>query len=392
MFETLTARTTDSILTLMQAFRDDPRDDKIDLGVGIWREPDGTTPVFKAVKAAEQHLWRTQETKAYVGMLGDSAFHTAVAQLLFGQAPQRMAAAATVGGTSAVRQLLALTRVARPDATIWIPRQTWPNHWALAQDLGLSAQPYAWLDRAACVLDRDAVLRDLSGVQAGDVVILHACCHNPTGADPDPDLQAAILNVLQRNGAVPLIDAAYLGFADTPEADAGWIRQAAACLPEVLIAFSGSKSFGLYRERVGLAFVLSDHAGVVQSHLAVLNRMDFTFPPDHGARVVTEILNDADLRRSWTEELGSIRGTLRTSRQRLAQALRAELQSDLFDVLTDQVGMFALLPLDETRVAHLREVHGIYMVGDGRINLAGVTEETCPRIASALAEVMRGRG
>lgn len=388
MFEALSPLKTDPILTLMQAFRDDPRTDKIDLGVGIWRNPDGRTPVFAAVKAAEREIWERQETKAYTGLLGDPAFGDAVARLLFGEVPERLAAAACVGGTSAVRQLLSLVARRKPGARVWIPEQTWPNHWALASDLGLESRPYAWLDRGSGGLDRDGVLRDLAGVGRDDVVILHACCHNPTGADPDPDLRALILDRLARAGALALIDAAYLGFASAPAEDAHLIREAVSALPEVMVAFSGSKSFGLYRERVGLAMVLSDSPAAVRSHLAVLNRMDFTFPPDHGARVVTEILGDAKLRAAWEGELAGIRATIAEARTLLTDALRLRLQSDRFDVLADQAGMFALLPLGEARVTRLREDHAIYVVGDGRINLAGVTPRTVTPIADAMASVL----
>lgn len=388
MFETLSPLDADPILNLMQAYRDDPRPGKIDLGVGIWREPNGETPVFQAVKRAEERLWQSQDTKAYTGLLGDPGFADAVARLLFGKVPDQMAACATVGGTSAVRQLLALTRTVRPDAQVWIPAQSWPNHRALCADLGLSSVPYAWLDRENGVIDRDGVLRDLSAARAGDVVVLHACCHNPTGADPDPELQTALFDVLGRTGAVPLIDAAYLGFADTPDADTHLIKLAQTRLPEVMVAFSGSKSFGLYRERVGLAVVLSGAPDAVRSHLGVLNRMSFTFPPDHGARCVTMILEDAGLRDAWHAELAHIRATLRDARRRLAHALRTTLQSDRLDSLAHQNGMFALLPLGEARVAALRRDHGIYVVGDGRINLAGVTPDTADPIARAIASVL----
>lgn len=389
MFETLSPLETDAILTLMQAYRDDPRPDKIDLGVGIWREANGQTPVFKAVKRAEEALWHSQSTKAYTGLLGDPEFTHEVAGLLFGATPSGMAAAATVGGTSAVRQLLALSKTARSGTRVWIPEQSWPNHQALCDDLELEARRYAWLDQATGAIDRDAVLRDLSKATTGDIAILHACCHNPTGADADNDLQIAMLDLFERQGVIPLIDAAYLGFADTPEADTGLIRKAQNRLPEIMVAFSGSKSFGLYRERVGLAVVLSARPKVVSSHLAVLNRMDFTFPPDHGARCVSMILREPDLRDDWLSELAAIRESLKSARTRLASALRRNLQSERYDILEHQSGMFALLPLGDTRVAKLREEHGIYIVGQGRINLAGVTEATTDRVASALAQVLR---
>lgn len=389
MFADLNPLETDAILALMQAFRDDPRSEKIDLGVGIWREPDGSSPVFEAVKRAEHHIWETQTTKAYTGMLGDAGFAAAVSRFLFNKYADNVAAAATVGGTSAVRQLLALTRTASPKARVWIPAQTWPNHWALAQDLGLETKPYTWLDRTSGRLATERILDDLSKLHAGDVVILHACCHNPTGADPDADLQNEMLALIEKHGAVPLIDAAYLGFAASPAADTGMIGEACARLPEVMVAFSGSKSFGLYRERVGLACVLSHAKAAVQSHLAVLNRMDFTFPPDHGARCVSVILDTPDLRKIWETELERIRETLSQARSALTKELRDALQSDRFDTCLNKRGMFLLLPLGTERVARLRHDHAIYAVGDGRINLAGITPETALPVARALARVLR---
>ncbi|MDJ0860407.1 MAG: aminotransferase class I/II-fold pyridoxal phosphate-dependent enzyme, partial [Dinoroseobacter sp.] len=238
-------------------------------------------------------------------------------------------------------------------------------------------------------LATERIIDDLSKLHGGDVVILHACCHNPTGADPDADLQNEMLALIEKHGAVPLIDAAYLGFAASPAADTGMIGEACARLPEVMVAFSGSKSFGLYRERVGLACVLSHAKAAVQSHLAVLNRMDFTFPPDHGARCVSVILDTPDLRKIWETELERIRETLSQARSALTQELRDVLQSDRFDTCLNKRGMFLLLPLGTERVARLRHDHAIYAVGDGRINLAGITPETALPVARALARVLR---
>lgn len=394
MFEHLALHPPDPILALMQAFRDDPRPEKVDLGIGVWRDGAGRTPVFRAVKAAEERLWRTQETKSYVSFVGDAGFHAAVAELLLGPeaAGRDLAACATTGGTSAVQTLLALAQVARPDTRVWIPAQTWPNHWVLAAHLGMETRSFAYIDPVTDEVDRAGLLGDLGQVQAGDVVVLHACCHNPTGADPDPALQEEIVATLARTGAIPLVDCAYLGFGAAPEADAAFLRRLAG-LPEAMIAFSGSKSFGLYRERVGLSLILTGSGAArdaTLSQLTRLNRVSYSFPPDHGARVVTEILSDPALRGDWAAELASIRATLGANRQALAEALRARLHTDRFDRLAQQKGMFAMLPLGADRVTRLREDFAVYAVGEGRINLAGVTPESVDRVAAALAEVLRG--
>jgi len=389
MFEPLRPQADDPILALMRAFREDPRPDKIDLGIGVWREADGRTPVFRAVKAAEERLWRRQETKSYVSFVGDPAFHDAVARLLLGEDPPPLAAAATTGGTAAVQTLLALAQRARPETRVWIPAQSWPNHGVLATHLGLETRTFAWLDGSGAGIDRARLLHDMGGMAGGDVVILHACCHNPTGYDPDPDLRAKIVAKLAQSGAVPLIDCAYLGFGDAPEADAEFLRTLAS-LPEVMIAFSGSKSFGLYRERVGLALVRAQArtTETLQSHLTNLNRVSYSFPPDHGARVVTYILKDADLREDWEAELAHIRSRLAENRAALAAALDARLGDGRFNGLASTRGMFATLPLGTARVERMRAEFAVYAVGAGRINLAGVTPQDADRVAEAIAAVL----
>ncbi|ABV91894.1 amino-acid aminotransferase [Dinoroseobacter shibae DFL 12 = DSM 16493] len=391
MFAHLRPQADDPILVLMRAFQADPRPGKVDLGIGVWRDAEGRTPVFGAVKTAEERLWRTQDTKSYVSFAGDPAFHAAVGDLLLGSVTRPRAVTATTGGTSAVQTLLALSQVARPAAQVWIPAETWPNHRVLAEHLGLATRAFTYLAPEGTGIDREVLLRDLAQAQAGDVVILHACCHNPTGIDPDPELQAEIVDSLARTGAVPLVDCAYLGFGAVPEADAAFLRRLAS-LPEAMLAFSGSKSFGLYRERVGLALVLLEQPGVVeavQSQLTRLNRVNYSFPPDHGARVVTEILADPALRTAWEAELAAIRTALSANRQALAKALRARLQSDRFDGLAAQSGMFAMLPLGKERVMRMREDFAVYAVGTGRVNLAGVTPRTTDRVAEAIAAVLR---
>lgn len=393
MFERLSPSETDPILALMQAFQADPRPNKVDLGIGVWRDAEGRTPVFSAVKQAEQRIWQTQESKTYVSFRGDASFHEAVSDLLLGPATdtQWRAASATTGGTSAVQTALALLREANPDLRVWIPAETWPNHWVLARSLGIETRSFAYIDPETQEIDRAGLLRDLGQARSGDAVLLHACCHNPTGSDPDPTLQAEIVANLARTGAVPVVDCAYLGFGASPADDTAFLRRLGT-LPEALIAFSGSKSFGLYRERVGLCLALTDGSRAreaVESQLTRLNRETYSFPPDHGARVVTEILTNPTLRAHWNSELAAIRTALMAQRAGLARALRARLNSDRFDRLTRQKGMFAMLPLGAERVAQLREEHGIYIVGAGRINMAGVTEETCAPVADALAAVLR---
>lgn len=394
MFDTLGPAAPDPIIRLMHAFQSDPRADKVDLGVGVYRDASGRTPVMRAVKTAEGQLLQEQDTKGYLGLTGDPAFHDAMQALLLGGAveAERVACAGTPGGTSALRQILDLVRHARPDATVWISNPTWPNHPALVRASGLRLAEYRYYDDAAGAVDRDAMFADLAQAQPGDVVLLHGCCHNPTGADPNLQDWADIAALLDRRGAVPLIDMAYQGFGDGLDADAAGLRHLAARLPELLVAVSGSKTFGLYRERVGLALAICrdgterDSAGAA---LASLNRENFAFPPDHGARIVTTILNDPALRADWAGELESMRLRLAANRQALARALQAETGSDRFSFLSTQRGMFSLLGTSGAQAEHLRKAHGIYLVGEGRINLAGLAETNIPGVARAVAHTLR---
>ena len=393
MFETLTPAQPDAIIRLMQSFRDDPRPDKIDLGVGVYRDASGATPVMRAVKAAEAAILRDQDTKSYVALTGDSAFHDAVAGLLLGSvAPRaRLAMAATPGGTSAVRQALELIRSARPDATIWLSDPTWPNHPGLVAAAGLRARRYRWHDTATGALDRDGLYADMAQVGAGDVVLVHGCCHNPTGVDLQARDWAELGALLDRRGAVPLIDMAYLGFGEGVDADATGLRHLVARLPEVLVAFSGSKSFGLYRERVGLvmAIVPERVQPTVAGHLSWLNRQNFAFPPDHGARVVSRILSDPALAADWRSELETMRLRLQQNRHALAMALRDATGSDRFGALATQSGMFSILNVGPQVVERLRHAHAIYLIEDGRMNIAGLTGATIATFARALSDTLR---
>ncbi|MDG4649445.1 aspartate/tyrosine/aromatic aminotransferase [Roseibacterium sp. SDUM158017] len=393
MFETMLPPEPDKILRLMAMFAGDPRPDKVDLGVGVYRSPEGRTPVMAAVKQAERRIWEEQDTKGYVGLSGDPAFLDAMRTLILGDAvpPARVAACGTPGGTGAVRQVLEMTRRLSPEATVWISDPTWPNHPAIIDHLKQKRRTYRYYDAATGGLDGAGMLEDLAGAQSGDLVLLHACCHNPTGADLTAADWAEIAAICERTGAIPFVDMAYLGFGDSLEEDAEGTRLLASRLPEVFIAASCSKNFGLYRERVGIVLVVTGEGGpqlAATGTLANLNRQNYAFPPDHGARIVQTVLQDDALREAWRTELRAMRETMLANRAALASALRAETGSDRFGFLASHRGMFSLIGATPAQVDRLRETHGVYLVGDGRMNVAGLTSATIPQVARALAEVL----
>jgi aromatic-amino-acid transaminase len=392
MFENLPPPTADAIIDMMQAFSDDPRMGKIDLGVGVYRDEAGRTPVMQSVKAAELRCIETQESKSYLSLAGDHAFLDAMETLLLGGAvpSARVASVGTPGGTSALRQICELVRSARPEATIWVSAQTWPNHVPVIAAAGLASRPYRYLDAGRGALDHMGLFADLEQVQKGDVVLLHGCCHNPTGVDFSLQDWAEIAALLERRGAVPFIDMAYQGFGEGVDADAAGLRHLAARLPEVLVASSCSKNFGLYRERVGLAMAIVPETAraTLAAALAGLSRQVFAFPPDHGGRVVSTILSDTSLRQIWQAELEEMRLRVKSNRHALATALQQETGRDSFECIAQQHGMFSLLPLTHDQVALLRMKHGIYMLGDGRANMAGLTAYSIPVCAQAIANVL----
>ena len=388
MFDALTTQPQDKILQLIQMFKDDPRSDKIDLGVGVYKDATGLTPVMRAVKAAERQLWDVEKTKTYTGLAGDPAFNAAMVQLILGPGfADRAAAVATPGGTGAIRQALELIKLASPAATVWISNPTWPNHPSILKYLGMPMAEYRYFDTATGQIDFAGVLADLGRVQPGDVVLLHGCCHNPTGANLTGAQWLAVADLLVARQAVPFIDLAYQGFGDGLDADAAATRMIAARFPEVIIAASCSKNFGIYRERTGVLIALGDASRrtVTQGNLAFLNRQNYSFPPDHGARLVTMILADDALRADWMAELEEVRLTMLSLRQSLADELRRATNSDRFDFIAAHRGMFSRLGLTEPQVATLRDRHGIYMVGDSRINIAGLNAKTVPILAAAIA-------
>jgi len=390
MLEALTAQPQDKILQLIALYRDDQRADKIDLGVGVYKDATGLTPVMRAVKAAEQQLWQVEQTKTYTTLAGDPAFGTAMTTMILGDGyADRAAAIATPGGTGAIRQALELVKLAAPHATVWLSNPTWPNHPSIIKYLGMKSAEYRYFDAKTCGIDFTGLLEDLAQVQPGDVVLLHGCCHNPTGANLNAAEWAQVADVLEARGAIPFIDLAYQGFGDGLEEDAAATRMIAARFPQVLIAASCSKNFGIYRERTGILIALGDPArrAVTQGNLNFLNRQNYSFPPDHGARLVTMILADPDLTADWKAELEEVRLNMLTLRQSLADALRRATNSDRYDFIAHHRGMFSRLGLTEAQVMALRANHGIYMVNDSRINIAGLNTRTVPILAAAIATV-----
>lgn len=391
MLESLNPQPQDKILALISMYRDDPRPMKIDLGVGVYKDPTGLTPVMRAVKAAEKTLWEAETTKTYTGLAGEPAYNAAMVGLILGSGfADRAASVATPGGTGAIRQALELIKMAAPQAKVWMSDPTWPNHPSIVKYLGMPAASYRYFDVASSMVDVEGMLADLADVAAGDVVLLHGCCHNPTGANLAAADWDRVIALLKDRGAVPLVDLAYQGFGDGLDADAEATRKVAAAFPEVLIAASCSKNFGIYRERTGILIALTapERKAVVQGNLAFLNRQNYSFPPDHGARLVTMILEDAALTATWKAELEEVRQNMLGLRQQLADALRQATNSDRFDFVARHRGMFSRLGLSEAQVETLRKDHAIYMVSDSRINIAGLNAQTVPVLARAIAQVI----
>ncbi len=392
MFEQLKEQPADKILALMAAYREDSRDDKIDLGVGVYKDAEGKTPIMRAIKAAEKQLWEAEETKSYTGLAGDPGFADAMVSLVLGDAVARgsVAAAATPGGTGAVRQAFDMIKMANPNARVFVSDPTWPNHLSILKHMNIEHVPYRYFDAETGGVNFDGMMADLANVAAGDVVLLHGCCHNPTGANLTLPQWQEVVDLLNKTGAVPMIDIAYQGFGDGLEADAAATRLVASSCPEVLIAASCSKNFGIYRERTGLLMAVSSDTAkfkVNQGTLSYLNRQNFSFPPDHGARLVTMVLNDPALRADWEAELEEVRLGMLRLRQALADELRTLSGSDRFGFLAQHRGMFSRLGVGPDKVEAMREKHGIYMVGDSRMNIAGLNDMTIPKLAKAIIDV-----
>jgi len=391
MFETLKEQPADKILALMQMFKEDSRADKIDLGVGVYKDASGHTPIMAGIKDAEKLLWEQETTKTYVALAGDPAFSDAMVSLVLGDAVARskVAAVATPGGTGAVRQAFELAKMANPDARVFVSDPTWPNHLSILKHLDIPVVNYRYFDGETRGVDFDGMMSDLADAKAGDVILLHGCCHNPTGANLNLTQWAEVVALLQKTGATPMIDIAYQGFGDGLDEDAAATRLVASSVPETIIAASCSKNFGIYRERTGLLMLVSQDGGahkMNQGTLAYLNRQNYSFPPDHGARLVTMVLTDPALRSAWTKELEDVRLSMLGLRQSLADELQRLSGSNRFGFLAQHRGMFSRLGTSPDKVELLRQRHGIYMVGDSRLNIAGLNAKSIPILAAAIVD------
>ena len=393
MFEELQPAKADAILGLIAEHRDDPRPEKIDLGVGVYRNAAGVTPVLDVVKTAERQLLETQDSKAYIGTAGAPSFNTAMQALTFGSsAPvDRLMTIQTPGGSGSLRVAAGLMQRARSDATVWVSDPTWANHVPLLAGAGLNLKPYPYYDTQNHSIKVDAMLAALREAPAGDVVLLHACCHNPSGLDPSTDEWRSITDLVVERGLVPFIDMAYQGFSTDLDSDAFPVRHMADHVPEMMVSTSCSKNFGLYRDRVGtLSILAADSAArdIVYSQVNNAVRTIYSVPPDHGAAAVSLILNDDELRAAWVIELNEMRNRLREMRALLNGALLDKAPNRDFSPLVRAAGMFCFLGVTADQVARLKKEFAIYMVDSSRINIAGITTENVGHLSDSIAAVV----
>ncbi len=377
----------------MAKYRADPFARKVDLGVGVYRDASGNTPILECVRSAEKEVLAAQTTKSYVAAAGREEFNSAVEELVLGPAhparrDRRARTQQTPGGCGALRVGAELIKAATPDAVVHMSDPTWGNHAPLLGSCGLKLERYPYYDAAAHELRFEAMLQRLQSAAAGDVVLIHACCHNPTGADLDDRQWHLVADLLERRGLVPFLDLAYQGFGRSLDGDAAPVRMVVERVPEALIAVSFSKNLGLYRERVGSLIVVSDNetrADAVQSHMLQIARSIYSMPPDHGAAIAARIFADSQRKNQWIVELDAMRTRIQEMRSLLAQRLKEVSGDDSFDFIRTQSGMFSLLGVSSRAVDRLRENHHIYMTADSRMNLAGIMPHNVSYVAEAFA-------
>lgn len=396
MFQELSTLPADPILGLNQQFLQDKNPHKINLSVGVYQDAQGNTPIFSAVKKAEQQVLAAQQSKTYIPQAGDPQYLQGIVDLVFGtqlsqQLGDRVAAVMTPGGCGALRMLAELLVAANPQAKVWVSDPTWANHYPLLQSAGLSLATYAYYDPAINGINFSAMLDSLQQIPSGDVVLLHGCCHNPTGADLSNEQWDQVLEILLERKLLAFIDTAYQGFGHGLDADAYGIRQAVQKLPEVIIANSCSKNFGLYRERTGTAIVVTESAQVsaaARSHIMTAARRCYSMSPYHGAGIAGVVLADTELRNEWRAELEQVRSRMNTLREGLANGLN-EAQSKIdFSFVAQSNGMFCYLGIPLEAVHVLRSEYAIYLLDSTRINVAGLSEQNLPVVIDRVAEII----
>ncbi|MFD2178065.1 aromatic amino acid transaminase [Veronia pacifica] len=392
MFDLLTPAQQDPILSLTVAFREDPREQKVDLGIGVYRDNNGQTPIMQAVRKAQIQLAETQESKSYVGLAGSEPFNQAITDLLLKGTDgySRCATVQTPGASGALRMLADLMYVAKPQTTVWISDPSYVNHKPVMEAAGLKVRFYPYFDRQTKTVNIDAMLKTLSEAGQDDVVLLHGCCHNPTGADIRPEHWQAITEMALKQGFTPFVDIAYQGFGDGIEEDAYGVRLLADNVEELLISTSCSKNFGLYRERTGAAIVVSKNLETAQNakgRILTLARATYTMPPDHGAAIVEKVLTQPELTQIWRQELDDMNARILGLREGLSAALKARCGDDRFEFIKEHKGMFSVLGMETAQINRLRDEFGIYAIGDSRINIAGLAESNIDYLADALIAV-----
>ncbi|MDS1771864.1 amino acid aminotransferase [Vibrio vulnificus] len=396
MFEKVVAAPADPILGLTEEFKKDPRAEKINLGVGIYKTEQGETPVLATVKKAEAALVETEKTKSYLTIEGTAEYALAVQKLLFGADAelinaQRAKTAQAPGGTGALRVAGEFIKRQLGDVKIWISNPTWANHHGVFRAAGLETVEYAYYNPETKDKDFAAMLADLEKASAGDVVLLHGCCHNPTGIDPTAQEWEALAKLVADKGLLPLFDFAYQGFAKGVEEDAQGLRTFAKFNKEILVASSFSKNFGLYNERVGAFTLVAESQEIAEtafSQVKAIIRSIYSNPPAHGSAVVTHILNDAALRAEWEAEVAEMRDRIQEMRELFVATLKEEGVAADFSFIERQNGMFSFSGLNKDQVAHLKEEFAIYIVGSGRISVAGMTKSNMGPLCKAIAAVL----
>jgi len=393
LFETLQTMPADAILGLIAEYRNDPRPEKIDLGVGVYRNAAGETPILNTVKKAERHLVETQTTKSYISTAGEPTFNAAMQAMTFAGAvtDDRLVTIQTPGGSGSLRVAAGMLLRAKDAVTVWVSEPTWANHVPLLGGAGLQLKSYPYYDTKRHVIEIDAMLETLRRAPKGDVVLLHACCHNPTGLDPTEDDWQAIVEVIVERELLPFIDIAYQGFARGIADDNYVIRELARRVPEMIVSNSCSKNFGLYRDRVGsLSHLCADTAtrDIVSSQVNSYVRTLYSLPPDHGAAVVSMILNDAESHAEWLDEVKEMRDRLQRMRTLLNDALVKKIPDHDFSHLVRANGMFSYLGTTPEQVERLKREFGIYLVNTSRINVAGITGDNVGYLSDAIAAVL----